>query len=158
MITTIFLTLLGFATEQEYRLKVNPFDFQDEANPDSFITGIRQIECNGEDLFILSHDEPSVFQISGKGKFLKKIGSKGGGPKELGYHGPVAMAVQGNSLWIIDDRHKAAHFFEGGEHQLRIPIATYQLRYGSNPTDVFAFTNNHVLIQAHPTSQHLAAI
>jgi hypothetical protein len=143
-------------TGDVYRLPSEPFPVQDENNPATYLSGIAQLESNGKDLFFLTLREPGVLQFSGDGSFVRRIGRKGQGPGELGIRRSSAMAVDGETVWI---RSRLRVFmFHEGDFQHSFAIKNYQHRGSTYPSNAFVFSPDHLLVQAHPSSLHIAAV
>ncbi len=156
MLIMLFLCWQG---ETFHQVKITtPVKFQKEDNPKTFITGIRQLESNGEHLFILRDDGPSVLEIKPDGAFVRNIGRSGNGPGEMGMYGLISMAVSGSAVWIFRNDMKALNYFEKGVFVTGFKPEGYQLAPYLLPGYGFAFDENHILLQAHPRNKHLAQV
>lgn len=139
------------------RIEVRPIDFQDEENPDSFVTGITHLDTDGVSLFIAPHMEPSLLQVSGEVRFIRRFGRKGRGPGELGSFGLTSISVREGRFWLVDGQLRA-HYFEGGEFQLSWKLESYYIRPSISGAHTMAFDRDHVVIPVHPSTGHLAAV
>lgn len=154
----IFL-LLFFSNEALHRVKVgDPVVFQNEGNPKTFITGIHQLESNGKTLFVLRKRYPSAIEIKANGNFIRNIGGNGNGPGELGFHGPISMAVNGPSTWIVRNDIRAISYYENGKFVASFKPNGYQLARNKLPAYGFSFNKNSILLQAHPGQKVLAYV
>lgn len=158
IVTLFLLTLPWFRGEPEVlRVQIHPLDFQDENNPQTFVTGITQIESDGEFLYIAAHREPRLLQLSREGRFLRQLGGKGQGPEELGDYGLRSISVQKDRIWILDG-HLRVHYFERGGHQLSWPVKSYSILGSITGADTLTFDRDHVIIPVHPATGHLAGV
>ncbi len=139
------------------RLEIRPLDFQREDQPQTFITGIAQIESDGETIFIAPHMEPSLLLLSREGRFLSRLGGKGQGPEELGSFGIRSLSVQPDRVWVLDGQ-KRAHYFEKGEHQLSWSVKSHWMATYAAGAFTLTFDAEHVIIPIHPATGHLAAV
>lgn len=139
------------------RLELHPLDFQKDDQPQTYITGLAQIESDGEFLYIAPHMEPSILQLSREGRFIRRLGGKGQGPEELGTFGIRSMSVQRDRTWILDGQ-KRVHYFEQGSHQLSWPVASNWVATYAAGAFTLAFDHEHVIIPVHPATGHLAAL
>ena len=149
----IFLCLFSFT--DLYRAEIRPVAYQNEKHPETLIKGLRDIQTNGEDLFILIGEEPGVLQLQPNGNFVRKIGREGQGPGELGGAQSYTLAVKNQSVWIYGIN-GFLNYYENGafitgfkprEHQFRPIRASYQ----------FAFNNEVLIFQAFPGSRNKLA-
>ncbi len=155
----IWMLALLLSGESLYKVTVgDPLIYQDEDNPDTFLTGIHQLESNGDHLFILRERYPSVIEIKRDGRFVRNIGRSGEGPGELGHHGPISMAVHGNSVWIFRNDMKSINYFENGEFKVSFKPESYQMARNKLPAYHFGFDQDHVLIQSYPGDKSLAVV
>ena len=156
----MFFTLcLFFASGSDaYKVTVNPLDFQVEAERETHVSGIVQLESNGDHLFVLCKDEPAVIEIDRDGNFIRKFGKKGDGPGELGFHQGFAMAVNGPGVWFLRNDLTFLNYFEHGDHRAGFRPKSYQFKLSSSVAKRFAFDNKHVLLQAHPSTGRLAYV
>ena len=151
------LTIMAFILGQDtYRLTVTPFDFEDEKVPASFVKDISQLETAGNLLFIRESSDPAILVLDRQGKFLRRIGSRGQGPNELGGTS-VSFGVNGRSLWTVAANMKSAHYFENGAHLQRISLKSYNRLYLiSSTSQALAFSNEHIIFPSYPNKQVLA--
>jgi hypothetical protein len=155
----LLLTFLLLFQEDVYKVTVGkPVLYEKDNNPNTYISGIRQLESNGEHLFILSDANPLAVQIKSDGTLVRKIGGKGQGPGELGYHGPISMAVEGQSAWIYRSDMRGLQFYDQGNFVTSIKIKGYQPGHGATPAYSFGFEQNRLLIQTHPRNRSLAMV
>ncbi len=153
----IFMLLLIFQGDTLHKIPVGePVKYQDEANPKTYLSGIRQLESNGKNLVILRKDSPSALEITPEGDFVRNIGHRGDGPGELGLHGPIAMAVKAESTWIFRSDMKALNYYEKGKYITGFKPESYQLGPNTTPSFSFAFDSTHIVIQSHPSRRRLA--
>ena len=153
MIVSLFMLSL-FLGETLTRIEVVPLDFQHDEKPQTHLKGIQGLSTNGDDLFLLDMYEPGVLQIKANGDFVRRIGGKGKGPGELGYHGSYAFSVHGESVWIRGDN-GFLNYYERGE---------FVIGFKPQPTQIspirasfsFAFDENVVVYQAFPGTGRLA--
>jgi hypothetical protein len=154
----LILLFLLVNSSETHRVEIEPFDFQDENNPATYATGMKQIECNGSDLFISLLRRPVILQIETDGTFVRAIGKKGQGPGELGWHAVWAISVRGERLWALRDDLTLANYYENGNHMHTIRPSSYQFRGSRMVAYRFAFDNEHIVIQTHPGTGFLANV
>jgi hypothetical protein len=145
-----------FIFQDAYRLESHPFIVQDEDNQETHFSGLVQLESNGKDLFLLTDRQPGALRFSGEGNFIRRIGRKGQGPGELGNARSGAMAVDGETVWIMT--HLKAFLFHEGEYQHDFSFRSYQHRGSITPSRSIVFSPDHIIIQAHPSTRHIAAV
>jgi len=156
----LFLWALLFAANEEpdvHQVSLKPFDLVERADGAAYISGVDQLESDGKRIYIRDAQTPYILVVNADGKLLQMIGGRGGGPGEF-RRGPLAMAVDGPALWALSDYGKRANYFENGEHILDFPIRTYNVDVVGPASKSFAFTNQFVLIPAHPSTKRLAAL
>jgi len=153
------ILILLFFCQDNAALKVTvgkPLLFQDENRPETFITGIGQLESDGQNLYILRKNDPSVLVIKSDGTFVRNIGRSGLGPGELGSYAPVSLSVSGPSTWILRDDLIGVNYYENGEFITSFKPKGYMVGRTSLPGFSFGFTQDGVLLQAPPRSRALA--
>ena len=152
----MLILVIALLSQEIYRVEVSPIDFQSDAVPETFVHGIKQLETDGVDLYLTALKQPTVLQIRTDGEFVRRIGSAGQGPGELGYFAPWSVAVDSPGLWILPSSLKHANYYEGEGYAHQIRLQGYQFRGSRMPAYSFAFNKDYVLVQAHPTTGHLA--
>ena len=157
----LYLTLalpliLGQGLAQDaYRLELHPLDFQ--ANlADDFLPSIDQIESNGHHIYVRSIRYPKVAVIDRHGRSIRMIGGSGGHPSEF-RTGIMAMALKGESLWLVDNQLERARLFQSGIFRTSFRLDSFNKAYAMPNANAFAFTEKVVMIPAHPDTGHLAA-
>jgi len=158
---TCLLLVLAFWGDDPYGppipLKIQPFDFQDEENPDTFIKNVRQVVSSGNDLYVIPFEDPVILQIKTDGSFVRRIGRGGQGPGEFGNYAPRSIAVDGPSLWALHSNGQRLFYFEKGEHVLDFRREHFQIA-GAHSVFSIAFNQEHVVAQVFPGTRHLAAV
>lgn len=139
----------------DYRVQIQPIDFQEDNPPETYIKFMNQIETDGTDIFVMAEGNPFLLQISSKGKFVRTIGHSGQGPGELGSQSPSAISVIRSRIWVLTEG--KAIFFEKGKYisGFKLPNIVHR---SSVAGDRFAFDREHVLLPLTPTTGHLAGI
>ncbi len=156
MIVLLFLMCADWE-QSVYKVKLEPFDLVEDEAGASFLTGVHQLESGGELLYIRDKRASHILAVNRDGQVVRVIGRKGGGPGE--FKGRVtAFAVHGPALWAIGDRGQRATYFEGGAHVLDFKLKGYNIDAVGPDARPFGFTNEYVLVQAHPSTRHLAAL
>jgi hypothetical protein len=149
-----FLFVICF--QDVYQIPSTQFKIQDENNPETHLSGVKQLESNGQDLFLLTIRQPGVLQFSGEGHFIRRIGRKGQGPGELGNRRSGAMAVNGESVWIRT--HLQMFLFHKGDFLHSFRFNSYQHTGSSGASRAFTFSPDHLIVQAHPSSRNIASV
>lgn len=154
----MFLLALFILVDDPLIHEFTPFLFENEAVADSLIGDLQQIEIAGDLLYIRENKDPRPLVVNRRGDFQKRIGriGIGDGPGDMGIFS-VAMSVQGQSLWLVEDRRRFVHYFENGEHLHQIKIKSYDRRSTIRATtEAFAFNDTYVILPADPNKDHLA--
>ena len=152
----MFLLLASILVQEVFRVEVQPWDFQSGGNPETFIHGTNQLETDGIDLFILPSRVPKIIQIKTDGTYVRTIGREGEGPGELGSYPPKATAVSPAGIWVLTSRAKHANLYIDGKFAHDLRLRNYMFRGSGLPAYAFAFNQDYVVIQAHPTTGSLA--
>lgn len=150
------LPLMSFALES-FRLEIQPFDFQTDGG-ESYFSGIGQIESNGKHLFLRGAQEPIIIELDAHARVVRKIGGSGDHPAEFGQVGVMALAVKGEELWGIDLELKRVRQFFGDEYRKSFRLDSFNISYGAGLANIFAFSDEYVVIPARAETKHLAAV
>ncbi len=138
------------------RIELKPFDFQNEARPDSLISGMLQLDTDGTNLFLIPNGSPTILEISLEKGFLRMYGGPGQGPGMLGSHQPKSISAQKGRFWTLDSQ-MFAQYFEDGNHIIKWPVKSYNIARSRWGAKTMAFNRDHVVIPVHPLTRHLAA-
>jgi len=157
MLVSVFATAIWAFAGASHRLYVHPLDFEVESKPETLMYGIKRLDTNGKELFILLGKEPGVIQIAADGRFIRRIGRPGNGPGELGVHACAAMAVEGQSVWVLSAPANRLFYFESGDFMQSVKVDSYQFPDATWPAN-FAFNQDMVLLQVFPATRKLAAV
>ncbi len=152
-----FIWIFSGWENQVYKVDLMPFDLAEHESGASFINGVYQLETDGELIYIRDKGEPRIVVVDRTGKFVRVIGGRGGGPGEF-KHSVTAFAIDGPALWAVGDRGHRAAYFEQGEPLVDFRLKGYNVDAIGPDARPFGFTNEYVLIQAHPVTRHLAAV
>jgi len=147
MLSMIVLILLA----GDFRLPAEPLVFEDETNPDSFVTAVFQIETDGSRLFIRENKDPRILVLESDGTYVARIGKPGRGPEELGRFG-FAFSARGNRFWVMRDDARFLHYYEGAEYLHQLKIKSYNHEFNRS-SKTFAFDRDHVILQAYPNQK-----
>jgi len=153
----LYLYSIFLFSGEAHRLYIHPLDFEDESKPESLYYGISRIDTNGKELFILLTQEPGVIQVQADGTFIRRIGRGGNGPGELGDFACSAMAVEGQSVWLLNASRTHLFYFESGVFRNSFKNESYQFHRHTVPAN-FTFNQDVVLLQVFPGSKKLAAV
>lgn len=151
----VFLILLLFG--ELYRLSLHPLDFAVDTNDATLITGINQLQTDGEFIYVNPLNEPWILKLNMDGTFVCALGGPGRGPQELGSYGPTAIAVHGNEIMVLDSAKKTMHRFRDCAHAGTFPLPRYQIHRPSRSASPFVFDDRGILIQTSPRNRALAA-
>jgi hypothetical protein len=154
----LLITALTLHAQDAVRLELQPLDFQSAADGDFHLTGISQIESEGNRIYLRSSREPEIIVISPEGRLIQKIGGKGDHPAEFGHTGVLAMAVKDSLLWGIDIGRGHVRRFENGKYQESFRLASYKYSYAAVSSNLFAFSGDQIVIPNHPFTKGLATV
>ena len=153
----LLATLLSFANDLQ-KLTIEPFDFQLENDPATYIRGLWGLYIQEDILYIIPKNDPYVLQIDPKTKAMKRIGGKGLGPGELGHSFPWGLSLGESSMWVLDTYRARASFYKDGVFHTSFKVKNYQISGSTDPKYAFAHNGLFVVIPAFPASKALANV
>ena len=157
MLSTMML-LVCFATGvQETSAQLIPFDLS-SGNPDSYLSSIGQIESNGNLLFVRSPRHTSIYIFNKNGVYVGRIGDQGQHPSEFGHTGVLALALNGQDIWAIDMTRVGVRHFQNGVYKRFFRLKSYNVHFTIPTSNVFAFSENKVVVPTHPSTGSLASV
>lgn len=139
------------------KVTIQPFDFQKEEDPRTFVQDLRLLEIFDDNLIYVSQSDPSLLFINQNRGFVNRIGKKGDGPGELGFSHPIAISIGDGSIWVLDHKLRAS-LYVAGEYQAGFKVKSYQIRADHHPKYSFAHNELFVVIPAFPASRALANV
>jgi len=147
-----------FITPATHKITIEPFDFQDEAKPESYVKGMWLLDGTGDTLIFAPLNEPVVLLIEPKSKQIQRVGGKGLGPGELGGSHPYGVSKCDRYLWVLDHNRKRLTLFAGGVYQTDFQTEGYQLLTGASVKYSIAHNDMFVVVPAYPASGYLAKV
>ena len=153
MLAVLMLLLVAEAPALQ-RFKLNPIEYVDQNLSETLVEGFTCVESDGQHLFLGVKNSPYVLELDGKGAFIRAIGGVGKGPGKLGTAGVAALSVSAGGLWVVPSDRSSIRYYERGEALFKIPLRSYPMI--SDNTNVFAVSQDQVVMAAHPRSKHLA--
>ncbi len=146
---------LSFATAQT-PVRIEPFDFQDDANVDTLTSSILQIESAGDQLHIRTEND-YILTIDHQGRMTGKTESPGFGGRA--YQHPTAFAISGDQMVVLNptesfflyDSHAFQHYFRGEHYQNE--FITPDMNAAG-----FGFNGKQIVVPADPKSKKAAVV
>ncbi len=153
----LLFNTVSLYSQEAYRVLLQPLDFQ-EGREEFYLSGIDQIESDGAHLYLRSLRETEIIVITPEGHLVNKFGGKGGHPSEFGDFGVLAMALRDNQLWAIDSERERVRRFVDGIYEHSFRLTSYNVFFANATANVFAFSEDLVVVPADPNTKHLAAV
>jgi hypothetical protein len=157
----IFLLILfssfGFA-QQQYRVAIQPLDFQQSKDENFFMANIGQIETDGPLVYLRSIRELEVSVMTPEGHLARRFGGNGGFSSEFGVNGVLAISVRDGVCLAIDAEQRLVRRFEEGRFQFAFRLHAYNVFATMPSSNSFAFSNQHIVIPTAPATGHLASV
>ncbi|MDJ0836338.1 MAG: 6-bladed beta-propeller [Acidobacteriota bacterium] len=152
------LLLILYFSADIHKVVIQPFPFEDEQNPETFIQKLRQVDAAGGLIYIRDRMDPRILVINRRGKFVRRIGRPGPGPGELGRQS-ISIGVRDYGLWAVHGNMNSLLYYENGELLHRFRIQNYNRQGGlhRNPKTL-AFTRDAVVIPVEADYQVMAAV
>jgi len=153
--TTMLIGGCLLHAQEKHRLKIQPLDIQDGAFK-AYLRSIDQLETDGTQIYLRCRKEPRIVVIAEDGTPIRQISGSGEGPGRLGNNGPVAMAVHGQTVVILDYLNNKILRFQDGAYTNSFPFKSYQKVFTSPAVNNFTFTDTALLIPNAPDAKGLA--
>jgi len=149
----LFFAILSDPMSFTQKAYISPVVLEDEKDPQTFMTGIKQIEVDNGNLYVRPLNGTEILVFDSNLKFRYTIGGKGDGPGKFKVN-LLGFSVNNGDVWIFEEDQKIS-FFHGPEyvHDIRIkglPVGIY-----GYSTNKFAIAESIVLLAAHPKTRHL---
>jgi len=146
-------TPLLFA-QTTHRLAVTPLDIA-ETDVGFYPESIHQLEVLDGKILIRNYGQASVLALEPDGTPTHTIGGPGGHPSEMG-GGVLALAVGERHLWALDAERKRVRLFRDNRYHTSFPIERYNVHFAYPTSNVFAGTEEVVVVPTHPETGFLA--
>ena len=154
LLSTIFPLLA--IPQTAHQVTITPLDLEPKAR--GMLSVISQIETSGKNIYLRSNQDPAIVIVNLKGQLTGRLGGAGYDPHQFGEIGIAALAVEGDRLWAIDMDLRSLRLFENGIFQSHFPLPTFSAHYGGPSNNLFAFSDNKLVVPNHMDTKTLAAV
>lgn len=154
MILLLCLFILDKPDVEPQKAWLTPYRIENEADSRTYLRGVAQIEIDRDLMYLRQSNAAEILVFTQSKVFAFAIGRRGHGPGEFPAN-IKGMSVSDGAVFAVRDREKA-YYYEGPTYEQELPLKGFGFTYGTVDSNVFAFDQDHVVVQAYPSTRALA--